>query len=135
MAHVDKAALDWVPIDSERPKRVYDRMVTDAGVTLLFNTVLSAVEKEDETHVASLLISNKAGVSALKARVYIDCTGDADLVAWAGHPFQKRDDEGATQPATHFAHFSSVDIGIASLERNGVSFEGFEDDFGGGMGC
>ena len=109
MMHVSKTALDWVPIDAERLKRVYDDMAAEAGVTVLFQTVLSAVEKSDEETVSALLVSNKAGLTALRAKVYIDCSGDADLVAWAGASFQKGDEQGALQPATHCFTISNVD--------------------------
>ena len=109
MAHVSEKDLDWVPIDAERLKRVYDSLVTEAGVTVLFHTVLSAVEAE-EGEVSALIVSNKAGLSALRAKVYVDCTGDADLAAWAGAEFQKGDDEdGSLQPATHCFVLSNVD--------------------------
>ena len=106
--HVKSADLDWVPIDAERLKRVYDELVTGYGVTVLFHTALSAVETEDGT-VKALIISNKAGLSALSAKVYVDCTGDADLSAWAGAEWVKGDDQGNMQPATHCFLLSNVD--------------------------
>lgn len=106
--HVKSSDLDWVPIDAERLKRVYDELVTSYGVTVLFHTVLSAVEVTDGT-VNALIISNKSGLSALKAKVYVDCTGDADLSAWAGAEFMKGDDIGAMQPATHCFLLANVD--------------------------
>ncbi len=110
MAHVSAEALDWVPIDAERLKRVYDRLVTDAGVTVLFHTSLASVEKsETDDEVSAILIANKAGLSALRAKVYIDCTGDADLAAWAGATAQKGDETGYIQPSTHCFILSNVD--------------------------
>src|ERR1700722_7468038 len=38
LRHVKKGALDWVPIEAETLKRVYDDLVTEAGVTVLFHT-------------------------------------------------------------------------------------------------
>src|SRR5204862_6443432 len=35
MKHIDPAALDWVAIDPERLKRVYDKLVTAAAAKLL----------------------------------------------------------------------------------------------------
>lgn len=107
--HIAPSALDWVPIDAEKLKRVYDRKVEEAGVTVLFHTVLSAVEKCDERSVATLLISNKAGLTALRAGIYIDCTGDGDLAARAGAEFQKGDASGDLQPATHCFVLTNVD--------------------------
>lgn len=109
MAHVGSGDLDWVPIDPEKLKGIYDKMVTEAGATVLFNTVLSAVEKEDEENVSALIISNKAGLSALRAKVYIDCTGDADLAAWAGAEFNKGDENGSMQPGTLCFILANVD--------------------------
>ncbi|HEY0256547.1 MAG TPA: FAD-dependent oxidoreductase, partial [Candidatus Methylacidiphilales bacterium] len=108
LRHVAKDALDWVPIEAETLKRVYDDLVTDVGVTVLFHTFLSSVETK-ENEVTSLIVSNKAGLSALRAKVYIDCTGDADLSAWAGAQFHKGDELGALQPATHCFMLANVD--------------------------
>ncbi|HEX2949578.1 MAG TPA: FAD-dependent oxidoreductase [Armatimonadota bacterium] len=108
MHHVDAKQLDWVAIDAEQLKRVYDNMVSEAGVTVLFNTVLSAVESENGS-VSHLIFSNKSGLSAYKAKVYIDCTGDADLATWAGAEFAQGDDSGDLQPATHCFTIANVD--------------------------
>jgi len=78
MPHISPDALDWVAIDPERLKRVYDALVLGSGATVLFHTVLSAVEVTGGA-VSALVVSNKVGLSALKAKVYIDCTGDGDL--------------------------------------------------------
>lgn len=110
MAHVGLKDLDWVPIDSEKLKRVYDDMVTEAGASVLFNTVLSSVEMENESQVSAIVVTNKAGLSAYKAKVYIDCSGDADLAAWAGAEFQKGENgTGDMQPATHCFVLGNVD--------------------------
>ncbi len=108
IAHVKKDDLDWVPIDAERLKRVYDKMVTDAGATVLFHTFLASVEMEGDS-VAALIVSNKKGLSALRAKVYVDCSGDADLSAWAGAQFHKGDENGEMQPATHCFILGNVD--------------------------
>lgn len=107
--HVKQEDIDWVSIDPERLKRVYDDMVTDAGVSVLFNTLLSAVETDGNGNVTALIVSNKSGLSALQAKVYVDCTGDADLSAWAGAEFQKGDESGELQPATHCFILTNVD--------------------------
>jgi len=111
MQHVSKEALNWVPIDHERLKRVYDEMVSESGVTILFNTFLCAVETDGRGSVEVILAANKAGLSAYRAKVYIDCTGDADLCAWAGAEFQKGDEEtGELQPATLCFTLTNVDM-------------------------
>lgn len=100
MAHVGENDLDWVPIDPERLKRVYDDIVTSAGVAVKFQTFLAGVETDGAGRVTSLLIASKHGLSALRAKVYVDCSGDADLAAWAGAEFHKGDSMGQLQPGT-----------------------------------
>jgi len=99
--HVPATQLDWVAINPEYLKRIYDELVTEAGVTVRFQTSLAAVQTGLEGSVDALIISNKAGLQALCAKVYIDCSGDGDLAAWAGAEFQKGDaTSGEMQPGT-----------------------------------
>lgn len=109
LAHVGAQDLDWVPIDAEKLKRVYDDLVTEAGATVLFQTFLAGVETDGDGRVTTLIVSNKKGLSALRAKVYVDCSGDADLSAWAGAEFQKGDEVGQMQPGTHCFILSNVD--------------------------
>ena len=50
--------------------------------------------------IDALVLANKSGLSLARGKVYIDATGDADLAALAGCPFELGDDEGQTQGAT-----------------------------------
>jgi hypothetical protein len=110
ISHVKQDAVDWVPIDPEHLKMIYDDLVIESGATVLFNTALSLVETDDQGSVEAIIVSNKAGLTALKAKVYIDCTGDADLSAWAGAEFYKGSEQtGELQPATHCFILSNVD--------------------------
>ena len=109
IAHVPQDMFEWVAIDPELLKRVYDRLVSEAGVVTLFQSMLCGVQLQNE-QISSILVANKGGLSAYKAKVYIDCTGDGDLSAWAGAPYEKGDpDSGETQPATHCFTLSNVD--------------------------
>jgi len=120
MPHVGPQDMDWVPIDPERLKRVYDDLVLGAGANVLFNTMLSAVERDGHGGVDALIVSNKQGLSALKAKVYIDCTGDADLSAWAGADFEMGDESGDMMPATHCFILTNVDdYAIRHLYKGG----------------
>ncbi len=111
MPHVKPTDTNWVPIDAEKLKRVYDDLVTEFGVSVLFQTVLSSVEADENGVVHTLLLTNKSGLSAVRAKVFIDCTGDADLAAWAGAKFHIGDDTGneSIMPATHCFILSNVD--------------------------
>ena len=92
---------DWVRIDYEHLKTVYDRKVGDSGADILFHSMLCAVEMLDERNVDKIIVANKSGICAYKAKVYVDCTGDADLYAFAGGEYDFGDDEThEVQPAT-----------------------------------
>jgi hypothetical protein len=110
MPHVAKDAAEWVPIDSERLKRVYDDMVTGAGATVLFHTFLAGVQCGQGGRVDSLLLASKRGLTAARAKVYVDATGDGDLAAWAGAQWQQGDGGGDLQPATHCFSLANVDM-------------------------
>lgn len=110
VAHVKLGDTDWVPIDPERLKRVYDDLVTGAGAHVLFNTQLAAVEVDEAGAVQTVVVCNKGGLSALRAKTYVDCSGDADLAAWAGAQFHKGNAAGERlMPATHCFVLSNVD--------------------------
>lgn len=109
MKHVKPGDVDWTPIDAEALKRVYDSMVYEAGVTILFNTQVISVSHEQEK-INYIVAANKAGMTAFKSKVYIDCSGDADVVAMADLPFRYGDEfNGEVQPATQCFVVSNVD--------------------------
>ncbi len=109
LPHLPADRIDALPIDSEHLKRVYDDLVGSAGAEILFNTLLCGVEKSGADSVQTLILANKAGLSAWRASVYVDCTGDADLAVWAGAAAQKGDAAGELQPATYCFILSNVD--------------------------
>jgi glycine/D-amino acid oxidase-like deaminating enzyme len=99
-----------IELNAEELKRVYDELVLDAGAQVLFNTKLAALEKDDCDGVDVVILANKSGLLAYRAKVFVDCTGDADLAAWAGAAFEKGDEGGDLQPVTHCCVISAVDI-------------------------
>lgn len=121
IAHVNESDLDWVPIDSERLKRVYDELLREAGVSTLFHTSLASVERATDGVVREIVIANKRGLSALKAKAYVDCTGDADLATWAGAEIMKGDETGDLQPGTHCFVLTNVDV---NAFHNGPRYHG-----------
>ena len=108
MYHIPESAMNWVSIDPEALKSVYDAMTAEAGVTVLFGSRLAAVEREGD-RVTGLVVSSKAGLTAYRGQIYVDATGDGDLCAWAGAAFEKGDGQGNVQPATHCFTLTNVD--------------------------
>jgi hypothetical protein len=95
----NKEKYDWVPIDVETLKRVYDKEVLDSGAKILFHTFADQVLMEGDK-ITGLVISNKSGRSVIQAKHYIDASGDADLAVLAGVPFQTGGENGELQPGT-----------------------------------
>lgn len=119
MPHADKSARDWVAIDPEGLKAVLDDMLTGAGAEILFNTVLGDVDMEGGK-ISAVIAVNKSGMTAYRAKVYIDCTGDADLAVMAGCDYELGED-GRVQLATHCFKLSGVSIANAPDKRLNVA--------------
>ncbi|MFD2876893.1 FAD-dependent oxidoreductase [Paenibacillus rhizoplanae] len=104
------AELDWVPIDPEVLKRVYDEAVAESGAEVLLHTIASqTVMDGDGGRIDGVVIVNKSGRSLIRARTVIDTTGDADLAALAGAPFHKGGEAGELQAATMCYLLANVD--------------------------
>lgn len=105
-----KEQLDWVPIDVEVLKRVYDEEVIASGAEALYHTFVGQlVMDETGRNVAGVVIVNKTGRSFVKCSYMIDATGDADMAALAGVPFQKGGEQGELQPGTMCYTLTNVD--------------------------
>lgn len=104
------AELDWVPIDPEVLKRVYDEAVAESGAEVLLHTIASqTVMDETGRRIDGVVIVNKSGRSLIRAGTVIDTTGDADLAALAGAPFHKGGEGGDLQAATMCYLLANVD--------------------------
>ncbi|MBW4079870.1 FAD-dependent oxidoreductase [Paenibacillus sp. S150] len=95
------SVLDWVPIDAEVLKRVYDDAVLQSGAQILFHTmVIDVIRSKDKSCIEGVVIANKSGCSVVKCQYVIDATGDGDIAAKAGAPFLKGGEKGELQPGT-----------------------------------
>lgn len=106
--HEPAGKLDWVAISAEGLKRVYDQLVLDSGTEIRFGTLVCSVSS-GEQKIHSIVAAGKDGLTAYRAKVYIDCTGDGDVAAFAGVPFQKGGSHGELQPASLCFIISNVD--------------------------
>ena len=71
--------------DAEYLKYALEVAAQEQGVTLLYHTWITGVEKERDTIVALELLS-KAGRSFVSGKIIVDATGDADIAAFSGVP-------------------------------------------------
>ena len=90
------------PFDSFVLQLVLDRMTAEAGVhNLLYTSFADSVTRDGRIEYA--LLDAPQGLIAAKAKVYIDCTGNADVAAASGVPTRKGGDGGESpQPGTLF---------------------------------
>lgn len=91
--------IDWVPIDAEALKLVLDEMVIKSGCNLLLHTVVIETECVNN-RVSSITIVNKGGIKKITGDIFIDCTGDADLLAMSGGEYEYGDENGMVQAGT-----------------------------------
>lgn len=107
--HEGKQKLNWVSINPEYLMTVYDRMVAESGAEVLFFSRVASVEMAADDTVDAIIVANKSGLVAFKAKVFIDATGDGDMAAWAGASFKRGDDKGQVQSSTLCFSFANVD--------------------------
>lgn len=111
--HVTDLTFDnasMTPFDPEGMKLLLFDMVHEAGVELLLHSWVVDARAEDGL-VTTVIVENKSGRQAIRARYVIDCSADADVVARVGAPFVKgRESDGAMQPVTLFFRMADVDM-------------------------
>ena len=116
-----KFIREWMIASPEVTKRLYDKMIEEAGVTyLFFNKLTDAVTEGGRiTHV---IVSAPEGVYAIKAKYFIDTTGNGALSALAGCTFEYGDVNGICMPATLCSLWGNVDFDALDIEqqREGV---------------
>lgn len=98
--HEPADKLDWVSINPEHLMGVYEDMVLGSGAKILYFSKVASVEMGASGKVDAVVVANKAGLTAYKAPLYIDCTGDGDVATWAGADYMKGDADGVLQKMT-----------------------------------
>src|ERR1700750_1191903 len=80
--------------DAAAYKIAADDLLAAHKVDILFHALGAGVVMDDEKRINALMVETKAGRQAVRAGIFIDCSGDGDLAAWAGAPFDVGDDHG-----------------------------------------
>jgi hypothetical protein len=86
-----------------------DQMLEAAGVRIVFHALAVGAVMADPRHIDALLVETREGRRALRARMYVDASGDGDLAHHAGVPWAYGDGTGnALYPST-MARIGGVD--------------------------
>ena len=103
-----------------------DDMIAESTVAYsLFTTVCDVVATDG--HVDYVVLTAKSGLFAVKASIYIDCTGDADLCALGGGQYETGDAEGRVMPSTLCSIWAGIDYGRVTLGDGAKLEEAFKD--------
>ena len=103
------AVLLYVPWAA---KRLFDHLSTDEERITLFLHALVADVVRDGDRLEAVVVATKRGPQAVRARTFVDATGDADLVVHAGAPWTIGD-AGQRQYASMQFVMQHVDVGAA----------------------
>lgn len=94
----------------EELKYVFNEMVSEANIDLLFHAYIFKANKFEET-VKSVSLATKCGEITLEADYFIDATGDAQLAYLAGCPtVLGREPDHLCQPMTLCFRVGNVDV-------------------------
>jgi len=95
--------------DERQLRFVYDSLLEAAGVEMLFHAWLLDAQTNDG-RIHEVRVQTKGGIVALRARQFIDSTGDADLAAASGVAFDVgRAEDGLCQPCSMMFRMAGVD--------------------------
>src|ERR1700712_24199 len=81
--------------DTAAYKIAADDLLAAHKVDILFHALGASVVMHDETRINALMVETKAGRQAVRAELFIDCSGDGDLAALAGARFKVGDNAGS----------------------------------------
>lgn len=94
--------------DVETMRLTLEQMMAEAGVTLLYHTLVTEAIVEGD-RLRGVVIESKAGRQAIMGGVLIDCTGDGDVLARAGCAYEWGSlADGSVQPMTLMFEISGL---------------------------
>jgi len=95
--------------DTAAYKIAADDLLGSHKVDILFHALGAGVVMHDERRVSALMVETKAGRQAITADIFIDCSGDGDLAAWAGARYEVGDNHGSMLYPSMMFRLNGVD--------------------------
>jgi hypothetical protein len=99
-----------ITYDPEVLKRTWEALALEAGVEVLLHTWATGVELDADRRVRALRLFNKGGAGRVEATVVVDASGDADVAAWAGVPFDDPATNGQVQSLSTVFRMAGVEV-------------------------
>ena len=94
--------------DTSAYKMATDDLLLSAGVDIRFHTFAVGTVMNG-ARIDAVLVETKSGRKAIKAEMFIDCSGDGDLAYWSGADCVKGDDNGFMAYPTTMFRVANVD--------------------------
>src|SRR6266550_4409481 len=95
--------------DTAAYKIAADDLLLGHKVDILFHALGAGVAMHDARRINALVVETKAGRQAVRADIFIDCSGDGDLAAWAGARFEVGDNMGSMLYPSMMFRLNGVD--------------------------
>ncbi len=102
-----------VTYDQEALKLLWEQLAEDAGVELLLHTWVTGVTMDGD-RITGIRIWNKGGERFIGADAIVDASGDADVSALAGVPYENAQATGQVQSLSTLFKVANVDVARAS---------------------
>jgi hypothetical protein len=132
--HVSFGRIQAQAYDTAAYKCAADDLLLGNKTEILFHALGAGVVMETDDTIRALVVETKSGRAAVIGRIFIDCSGDGDLAAWAGAPFEHGDGHGSMLYPTMMFRLNGVDPAAAGdawttipalmddAEKRGVKF-------------
>jgi ribulose 1,5-bisphosphate synthetase/thiazole synthase len=95
--------------DTAAYKIAADDLLAAHKVDILFHALGAGVVMHDDTRINAVMVETKAGRQAVTADIFIDCSGDGDLAAWAGARYEVGDNNGSMLYPSMMFRLNGVD--------------------------
>ena len=96
------------------PKAVSSLAIEDlcleAGVKIIYHHTLTDVVMDEDGHITEAIFLSKSGYVAIRAKAFVDSTGDGDLSVLAGAPAEFGGESGYCQPMTTCFKIRGIDM-------------------------
>lgn len=104
-----RARMNTMPVQSETLKNIYGHFVEEAGVAVWLNSRVVRVNMSGIGSIESVTVATVSGITVCKAKVFIDCTGYADIAERAGASLQQVKNGNQRQDAGFCFQIGNVD--------------------------
>jgi hypothetical protein len=104
-------------LNTEELKIELDMMVREHRITPMLHTY-GCLPLMDGDRISAMVVENKDGRGAIRAKVFIDATGDGDVAVRAGVPYVERDHLQPPTTCAKVRNFRQAGIRFADMYRD-----------------